>query len=45
MGLEVGERLKREGPYVYLWLIHGDVWQKLTHYCKAFVILLKINKV
>ena len=26
---------KREGTYVYLWLIHVAVWQKLTQYCKA----------
>ena len=23
-----------EGTHVYLWLIHTDVWQKLSHYCK-----------
>ena len=28
MGWEVGGRFKKEGTYVYLWLIHGDVWQK-----------------
>ena len=27
------ERLKREGPYVHLWLIHVDIWQKPTQYC------------
>ena len=26
---------KREGTYVYLWLIHVDVWQKPIQYCKA----------
>ena len=26
----VGGRFKRQGTYVYLWLIHVDVWQKLT---------------
>ena len=25
MGWEVGERFKREGIYVYLWLIHAEV--------------------
>ena len=30
MGREMGVRLKREGTYVYLWLIHDDVWQKPT---------------
>ena len=35
----VGGRFKREGTYVYLWLIHGDVWQKPTQYCKAIIKL------
>jgi len=26
-------RFKREGTYVYLWLIHVDVWQKPTQNC------------
>ena len=29
----VGGRLKREETYVYLWLIHVDVWQKPKQYC------------
>ena len=29
---------KREGTYVYLWLIHVDVWQKPTQYCKATIL-------
>ena len=29
MGWEAGERFRREGTYVYLWLIHVDTWQKL----------------
>ena len=33
MGWWVGGRLKREGIYVYLWLIHIDVWQKQAPYC------------
>ena len=32
-GEEVGGRFKREGTYVYLWLIHVDIWQKPTQYC------------
>ena len=32
-----------EGTYVYLWLIHADVWQKPTQYCKA-ILQLKRNK-
>ena len=42
MGKEVGGRFKREGIYVYLWLIHVDVCQKPTQYCKA--IILQLNK-
>ena len=42
-GWEVGGKLKREGTYVYLWLIHVDVWQKPTQYCKAVIFQL-INK-
>ena len=33
MGWEVGGRFKREGTYIYLWLIHVEVWQKPTQYC------------
>ena len=43
MGWEVGGRFKTEGIYVYLWLIHVDVWQKSTQYCKAIILLFKIN--
>ena len=32
MGWEMGGRIMREGTYVYLWLIHADVWQKPTQY-------------
>ena len=39
----VGWRLKKEGIYVYLWLIHVVVQKKLTH-CKA-IIQLKSNKI
>ena len=38
-----GGRLKREGIYIYLWLMRVDVWQKLTQYCKAIILQLKIN--
>ena len=31
-------------PHVYLWLIHVDVWQKPTQYCKVIIFQLKINK-
>ena len=42
-GWRVRGRFKREGTYVYLWLIHTDVWQKPTQYCKAIILQLKIN--
>ena len=29
---------------MYLWLVHVDVWQKPTQYCKAIILQLKINK-
>ena len=44
-GREVGGRFKREGAYVYLWLIHVDIWQKPTRYYKATILQLKINKI
>ena len=31
--------------YVCLWLIHVDTWQKLTQYCKAIILQLKVNKI
>ena len=34
---------KRLGTYVYLWLIHVDVWQKPTRHCKPIIRQLKIN--
>ena len=43
MEWEVGGRSKREGTYVYLWLIHVDVWQKPAQYCKAVTLQIKIN--
>ena len=30
--------------YVHLWLIHVDVWQKPTQFCKAIILQLK-NKI
>ena len=41
MGREMGGRLRREGMYVYLWLIHVEVWQKTTKFCKAIILQLK----
>ena len=37
-------RFKKEGAYAYLWLVHVDVWQKLTQQCKAITLQLKRNK-
>ena len=37
-------RFKREGTYVCLWLIHIDVWQKSSQYCKAIILQLKIKQ-
>ena len=42
-GVGVGGKLKREGTYVYLWLIHVDEWQKPTQHCKAIIHQLKVN--
>ena len=44
MGKEMGGGFKEQGTYVYLWLVHVDVWQKTTQYCKAIILQLKINK-
>ena len=38
LGQEIGGRFKREGIYVYLWLIHADVGQKTTKFCKAIIL-------
>ena len=40
-----GGRTVQEGGdiCIHLWLIHVDVWQKLTQYCKVIILLLKIN--
>ena len=37
----MGGRFKREGICVYLWLIHVEVWQKTTQFCKAIILQLK----
>ena len=33
--------IKIAGRYTYLWLIHVDVWQKPTQFCKAIILQLK----
>ena len=44
MAWEMGERFKGEETYVYLWLIHVDVWQKPTKFCKSIIPQLKTKK-
>ena len=44
MGREVGGRFKREGTYVYVWLIHVEVWQKPAQYYKTIILQLEIKK-
>ena len=41
MSRKMGETFKREGTYVYVWLIHVDVWQKPTQFYKALILQLK----
>ena len=43
---EMGGRFKMEGLYVYLWLIHVEVWQKTEKFCKLIILQLikKKNK-
>ena len=38
MGSEMVGKFKREGIYVYLWLILVEVWQKTTKFCKAIIL-------
>ena len=40
MGREMGGRFKRDGSYVYLWLIHVEVLQKTTEFYKAIILQL-----
>jgi len=44
--MEGGARrqVQERGTYIYLWLIHVDIWQKPTQYCKAILLQLKRNK-
>ena len=44
MGWEVGGMFKRERTYVYLWLIHTDVWQRPAQCCETIILQLKIKK-
>ena len=40
----MGGKLKGEGIYVYLWVIHVEVWQKTTKFCKAIILQFKKKK-
>ena len=40
-GVGDGSGVQGEGTYVCLWLIHVDVWQRPTQYCKAITSQLK----
>ena len=44
MGREMGGRFKREGEYVYLWLIHVGVLWKTAKFYKAIILQLKKKK-
>ena len=39
----MGGRFKRKSTYVYLWLIHVDVWQKPSQYYKVITLQFKIK--
>ena len=39
------EGVSKEGIYVYLWLIHIEVWQKTTKFCKAISLQLKNKQI
>ena len=34
----------QKGIYIYLWLIHVEVWQKTAKFCKAIILQLKKKK-
>ena len=37
-------RFKREGTYVFPWLIHVDVWKTPAQYCKAIILQFKFKE-
>ena len=43
-GVGHGREIQEGGAYVYLWLIHVDIWQKPTQYYQGITRQLKINK-
>ena len=45
-GVGLGARWEegsRVSGHMYIWLIHVDVWQKTTKFCKAIIFQLKIK--
>ena len=38
MGLGDGRWFRREGKYIYLWLIYADVWQRPAQYYNAIIL-------
>ena len=38
---EGGRGVQDGGTHVHLWLIHVNVWQKPSQYCKAIIFQLK----
>ena len=44
-GWDGGGSFKREGIYVYLWLIHVEVWQRTAEFCRAIILQLKKKKI
>ena len=44
-GVGHGREIQEGGAYVYLWLIHVDIWQKPTQYYQGITRQLKINKI
>ena len=43
-GIKISGRFKREGMYVYLWLILVEVCKKTTKFCKAIILQLKTKQ-
>ena len=41
--IDIMKTVSLQNNYVYLWLIHVEVWQKTTQFCKA-IILQQKNK-
>ena len=44
MGREMEERFKREGIYVYLWLIHVEIYRKQQNCRKQLSINKRLKK-